>query len=496
MTKKVFVAALFLIFCSAAICFADVTLPNVLADHMVIQRGLPVHIWGSANPGEAVSVTFRNETKTATADNVGRWSVYLTPGEAGGPFTVAIKATNTITLSDVLVGDVWVASGQSNMELPMTRVDNSEAEIAAAKFPKIRIYWVNRATAEYPMEDTPAKTWTECSPQSVADSSAVAYYFARDIQARTGVPIGLIETFWGGSPAEAWTSLGALGADAALMPVFATRAKIVADQATVLRQNDDRYFLQAVEKAKAAGKTPPTKKWMDPYGWTPGSLFNAMISPFTPYAIRGVIWYQGETNGGKERAPLYAHLFQTLIRDWRRAWGEGDFPFLYVQLAGFRPAADGDWQTVRDAQRQTLSLRNTGMAVIFDISDPDNLHPTDKKDVGLRLALAARATTYGEKIEYSGPLVRQLTPEGGTLRIWFDHASGLNMKGAEVKGFEIAGSDGKFFPAQGKIDGFTVVISSPDVAAPVSARYGWSAAPDGNLFNREGLPASPFLAMK
>ncbi len=474
--------------------FADAALPALLADHMVLQRGLPVHIWGNAEPGESVAVTFRGETKTATTDDLGRWSIYLSPGDAGGPFSLVVKAINTITLSDVLVGDVWVASGQSNMELPLTRNENSAAEIAAAKYPRIRLFQVKKSTAEYPMEDVEAKSWAACTPETVADSSAAAYFFAREIQQRTGVPIGLIESYWGGSAAESWTSLKALAADAALMPVFAVRAKQVDNHAADLREvaKEEREYVKAAEQAKAEGKPDPGRRWRGPFEWSPGSLYNAMVAPLTPYAIRGVIWYQGESNGGKDRAFLYARLFQTMIRDWRRAWNEGDFPFLYVQIAPWNGAADGEWQVVRDAQRQTLALRNTGMAVIVDVGDPDNLHPTDKQDVGARLALAARAIAYGERIEYSGPLFRQFTHEEHGLRIWFDHGNGLVAKGGELKGFEVAGSDGKYSPAEAKLDGATVLLSSPTLPDPVSVRYGWSAAPDGNLFNREGLPASPF----
>ena len=419
---------------------ADVTLPSLLADHMVIQRGLPVHVWGMAAPHEAVSVTFRGETKSGTADDDGRWSVFLSPGEAGGPFQLNIKATNAITLNDILVGDVWVASGQSNMEFPMTGLVNAQAEIAAAQCPRIRLFRVEHKPADYPLDNVDSRGWAACTPETVADSSAVAYFFARTLQQKLGVPIGLIETFWGGTPAESWTSLHALSADASLMPVFAARAKTLATEFTAVlqRQREEREFQQAVEQAKTDGKPLPERQWHPDFAaWAPAALYNGMIAPLTSFAIRGVIWYQGESNSGPDRAPLYARLFQTMIRGWRNEWGEGDFPFLFVQIANWNTAAEDLWPDVRNAQRHTLALKNTGMAVTIDIGDAVDIHPKDKQDVGLRLALAARAIAYGEKVEWSGPLYRQVTHEEHALRVWFDHADGLAAKGAVLTGFEV-----------------------------------------------------------
>ncbi len=522
-SKRLSVLLVALLVLLAVSARADVTLPTLFADHMVVQRGLPVHIWGMAAPGESVSASFRGETRSTTADELGRWNLYLAAGDAGGPFQMTVQGASTITLHDVLVGDVWVASGQSNMELPLTRASNAEAEIAAAQYPKIRFFRLERRSSDYPLENAEAKTWAACTPETAVDSSAVAYFFARNIQQKTGVPIGLIESYWGGTAAESWTSLRAISADASLMPVFAVRNRAVESQATnLLRQeNEAREFEQAAAQAKAEGKPAPSRIWHPDFkGWAPSALFNAMISPLTPFAIRGVIWYQGETNAGPDRAALYAHLFQTMIQDWRRAWGQGDFPFLFVQLPNWITAPDGMWPEVRNAQRQTLALRNTAMAVTIDIGDPANLHPPNKQDVGLRLALAARVLVYGEKIEYSGPLYRQVTQEEHALRVWFDHAaSGLMAKlpapkpptanepatnppdakapasnVAELTGFEIAGADRKFVPAEAKIEGASVVVSSAAVPAPVFVRYAWAANPECNLYNRDGLPASPFQA--
>jgi sialate O-acetylesterase len=473
---------------------ADVTLPSALADHMVIQRGVPVHVWGIASAQENVTVTFRGETKSTNADELGRWSLYLAPGEAGGPFAMTVKSTNTITLNDVLVGDVWVASGQSNMEFPMKELLNAYAEIAGAQYPKIRIFRVEHRPSSYPRSDVAAQTWAACTPEGVADSSAVAYYFARDLYQKNNVPIGLLETFWGGTPAESWTSLRGLSADASLMPVFAERTHMVEEQeTTVLRlQKEDRDLEQAAVQARAEGKPVLGRPWHPDFdAWAPAALFNGMVAPLTRFPIRGVIWYQGEANAGRTAA-LYGRQLRTLIGDWRREWDLGDFPFLIVQLANWNAGADSNWPEVRDGQRQTLSLKNTGMAVTIDIGDAEDIHPKDKRDVGLRLALAARAIAYGEKIEWSGPLYRQLTKEDHALRVWFDHANGMNAKNGPLVGFEIAGADGKYVPADARIEGESVVVSSASVTEPVSVRYGWAANPTCNLYNREGLPASPF----
>jgi sialate O-acetylesterase len=495
-SARVAAAASYLLIVAVFSARAEVTLPSLLADQMVVQRGLPVHVWGKASEHESVSVTFRGETQSTTADDLGRWSLYLSPSEPGGPFQMVIKASNTIQLNDILVGDVWVASGQSNMEFPMKELANPDAEIAAAQYPKIRIFRVEHRPSDYPRSDVEATTWAPCTPENVAESSAVAYYFARDLHQKITVPIGLIETFWGGTAAESWTSLRTLSADASLMPVFAERAKMADERESALMRQaqEEREYQKAVEQAKAEGKPVPWRKWhFDFAAWAPAALFNGMIAPLTPFAIRGVIWYQGEANSGL-RAPLYAHLFQTLISDWRRAWDEGDFPFLFVQIANWNTEPDGRWPEVRDAQRQALALRNTGMAVTIDIGDPVDIHPKNKLEVGLRLARAARAITYGEKLEWSGPLYRQLTREEHALRVWFDHAAGLTAKGGPLIGFEVAGADGKYVAADAKIDGSSVIVSSSTVPEPTSVRYAWAPNPTCNLYNSDGLPASPFQA--
>jgi sialate O-acetylesterase len=488
--------------CSLAIfaclpAWADVALPALLADHMVIQRGLPVHVWGKAAEGESVSVTFRGSTRSTTADSIGQWSLYLPPVEAGGPYELTIKGNNRVTLTDIMVGDVWVASGQSNMEFPVKEAVNAQAEIAAADHPGIRLFHVKNKVAHYPLDDVEAEPWTSSTPQSISDFSAVAYFFGHHLHEKLHVSIGLIETSWGGTPAESWTSLHALSADASLMPVFSSWARMNDREAVhqLRREKELNEWRRAVDRAKTEGKQPPGIPWEPNIdsSWMPSGLYNAMIAPLTRFPIRGAIWYQGESNASRERASLYAHLFGTMIQDWRRSWGQGDFPFLFVQLANFKTSPDAKWPELRDAQRQTLALANTGMAVTMDIGASDDIHPTNKQDVGMRLALAARALTYGEKIEYSGPLYRQATPEGRSIRLWFDHVGGgLTVKGGSLTGFEIAGADRKFVPAEAAIEGATIMVSSPSVSAPVSVRYAWSDDPRCNLYNAEGLPASPF----
>jgi sialate O-acetylesterase len=475
---------------------ADVRLPKILASHMVVQRDSPVHVWGWAAAGEAVSVSFRGETKSATADDLGRWSVFLKPGAAGGPFALTVKGANAITLDDVLVGDVWIAGGQSNMEFAMRQAATADVDLPKAANDHIRLMIVNKVYSDYPKTDLDGRSWTASTPESARDFSAVAWYFAREIEAREHVPVGVIDSTWGGTVAEAWTSMTALGADASLTSVFAARGRQTEREPTALLE--DVLQKRQMEEAKAQGKPAPQFPWHPLLDmWAPAMLWNGMIAPLTPLPIRGVIWYQGESNSIIARNPaVYYHLFPALIEDWRRQWQIGDFPFLYVQIANFKSTPVEDWPTIRDAQLKTLELRNTGMAVTIDVGNPDNVHPTDKVTVSERLALAARAISYGEKLEYSGPLFRQVTTEGGSLRVWFDHAEGLQARNGGLTGFEVAGADGVFSPAEARIDGNTVVLNSSAVAQPVSARYGWANSPECHLYNGAGLPASPFTSVR
>ncbi len=489
-----------------AVLSAQVTLPTILTSHMVMQRDLPVHVWGLATPGEGVSVTFRGETRSTKANPLGRWSVYLKPGSAGGPFQLTVKGTpvpafgmeataQTITLDDVLVGDVWVASGQSNMEFAMRQAATAAEDLPHAAIPHIRLLMVKKLASEYAQDSVETEGWAVSSPETARDFSAVAWYFAREIEQREHVPVGVIDSTWGGTVGESWTRLTALGEDASLAPLFVARGKMTDHAADALLEQKDEQKQR--DEARAEGKPMPQFPWHPPLeSWAPGLLYNGMIAPLTPLPIRGVIWYQGESNSALARVHLYDRIMRTLIEDWRRQWGIGDFPFLYVQISNFKSTPAEDWATLRDQQLKTLQMRNTAMAVTIDIGNPDNVHPTDKVDVGLRLARAARALTYGENVEYSGPLFRQATPEGSAIRAWFDDAKGLMAKGGELTGFEVAGADGKFSPATATIEGTTVVATSPAVTEPVSVRYGWANSPQCNLFNGEGLPASPFTSAR
>jgi sialate O-acetylesterase len=491
---------MFLALLSVSLLHADVSLPKVLASHMVVQRDLPVHVWGSANAGEAVTVSFRTESRSTKANELGQWSVYLPPGPAGGPFVLTAKGNNTLTLEDVLVGDVWVASGQSNMEFEMRKASTAATDLPKAANARIRLMIVSRTAADYPRTDVnedPAGNgtmWAASTPETAKTFSAVAWYFAREIEEREHVPVGVIDSTWGGTVAEAWTSMTALGSDPGLAPVFTARGHMLEREATARLEETLRERERT--EATTQGKPVPPAPWHPLlHMWAPSMLYNGMIAPLTPFPIRGVIWYQGESNSALERAPSYERLFRTMIEDWRRQWQVGDFPFLYVQLANFISKPIEVWAPIREAQRRTLLLRNTAMAVTIDVGNPDDVHPTDKLTVGHRLALAARSVAYGEQLEFSGPLFRQVTPEGGSLRVWFDHAAGLEAKRGALTGFEVAGADGLFIPARATIDGNTIVLKSTAVEEPVSARYGWENSPECHLYNAAGLPASPFTSV-
>ncbi len=492
------VLGLILAFSVLSAC-AQVRLPNVLSSHMVLQRDRPIHLWGWANPGENVAVDFHGVHGTGTADALGHWSVSLPPEPAGGPYSLTVSASNAIALTDILVGDVWFASGQSNMQMPLNGfpgnavLDNGPEEIRNAAHPEIRLLHIKEKSSYYPLDDIESN-WTICTPETASSFSAAAYFFGREIAEKEHVPVGLIDSTWGGTVAEAWMSLDGISSDASLMPLFASWAAMTDEIA-------DMPAIQAKEKrdddaAKTANQMPPWHPWHpNPISWEPAGLYNAMVNPFTPFTIRGVIWYQGESNSALERAAMYQRIFPALIADWRRHWNEGNFPFLYVQISSFTSTPREDWAVIREAQRRTLAVTNTGMAVTIDIGNPDNVHPSDKQDVGHRLALAARTLSYGEPVEYSGPLYRQASVEGGAIRVDFDHAaSGLAAKGGALTGFEIAGDDRKFATATAAIDGNSVMISAKEVPNPKYVRYGWQNAPIVNLFNGEGLPASPFTS--
>ena len=489
---------LLLLVCVSPAAEAVVRLPAMISDHSVLQREAPIHIWGWADPGEGVTVSFHAQKVAATADRLGKWSVSLMPEHAGGPYTLTVAGANTLSVNDVLVGDVWFASGQSNMEFPLlgfggAPMKDSAAEIARATHPEIRLLRFEHNSSPYPLDDQGAR-WTLCTPETAAHFSAVAYFFGREIAEREHVPIGLIDSTWGGTPVAAWISMDGLAASASLAPVLRAWAR-QADQ-----QGEGPAQVAAEKRedaaATAAGKPGSAPKFHpDPASWAPAGLYNAMIAPAQGYSIKGALWYQGESDSMIPRAQLYEDSFAAMISDWRLHWQQGNFPFFFVQISSFTSSPAEEWGLVREAQRRTLKLADTGMAVTLDIGQADNVHPPDKQTVGARLALAARAIAYGEKVEFSGPLYRQATMEGSSMRLWFDHADRLNAKG-ELRGFEIAGHDQHFYPATAKIEGSTVLVAAPEVTRPELARYGWANAPQATLYNGEGLPASTFTSQE
>ena len=476
----------------AGTALGNVTLPALISDHMVLQQGMPVRVWGKADPGEQVRVKFQGQTVQTAADSGGKWEAWLKPLKAGAAAAqLTVAGNNTIVVQDVLVGEVWIGSGQSNMQWMVANSNNADEEIKNAKYPHIRLFQVKMQVADTAQADTEG-SWRLCDPETVGKFSAVEYFFGRDLHRHLKVPMGLIQSAWGGTPAQSWASRGAIDADPALKFIGDEWEKVLANYPAAKEKYEaalTKWKATPAEARKGAGPRPPAGPG---HQNTPGGLYNAMIAPLTPFAMRGVIWYQGESNATPPHAEPYRRLFRTMIEDWRAKWGIGSFPFLFVQLANFK--ANPHWPVLRESQTATLELRNTGMAVIIDIGESGNIHPKNKQEVGRRLMLSARAVAYGEKLVHSGPLFRELTSEGSQLRAWFDFASrGLRARdGAALTGFEIAGADGNFVPAQASIDGETVVASSPSVPAPVALRYAWADDPVCNLTNAEGLPASPF----
>lgn len=626
---------------------AQIKLPAIFSDNMVLQRNAKIPIWGTEKPEQKITVKIQQQSKTTTANRDGKWRVDLASMSAGGPYELTVSGTETITFKNVMIGEVWLCSGQSNMEMPLVStwatVNNFKAEVAAANYPDLRLCIVKRAKSTKSRTDVESEGWKSCDSTSVKNFSATAYFFGRQLQQKLGVPVGLIQSAWGGTIVEAWTSstslktvpemagfvkmlatspldsifdesafaekmaawnrkldeMDASPSDSApswINPDFDDSAwptmslpkpweraglpsfdgimkfrKVIRLPESFSKQNlqlnlgpiddaDVTYFngvqigamsiynqfrhyrvpanlLKAGENVIAvrvldtggdgglygkpealnllkdstqalslAGewryqlgeelKNLPPRPALANTPNRPTVLYNAMIAPLVPYAIRGAIWYQGESNAG--RAYQYRTLFPLLIKDWRARWGQGDFPFLFVQLANYQPVApepgDNDWAELREAQTMTLALPNTGMAVTIDIGDANDIHPGNKQEVGNRLALNARHLVYSENIAYSGPIYKSMKIEGNRIRLFFDHAQdGLMSKGGDkLHGFAIAGADRKFVWADAVIDGQTVMVSSPQITQPVAVRYAWAINPVCNLYNRAGLPASPF----
>jgi sialate O-acetylesterase len=628
---------------------AEVRLPAIIGDNMVLQQGTKVRIWGNAKAGERVIVTFQNKSTETVADAQGYWQVFIGPLKSGGPAELTVKGDNTVTIKNVLVGEVWLCSGQSNMEWPLANTIGATETLAQANYPEIRMFRVEHHTSAEPLKDLEGH-WIVTTPDEAAHFTAVGYFFGRELYQRLKVPIGLINSSWGGTPAEAWTSHDALVSSPELKPILdryesslnmLPQAKEAYAHA-LAQWEEKNLYIDAGNKGEALGYADPstsTADWskMDlpqqfetagllidgavwfrrvlelPESWAgkdlvlnltpiddqdvtyfngkkvgsigretpnsymvprkyvvPGSvvhggrnviavrvfdsageggfsrggamsigpnegdvislrgaweykvelalepkhpdwgsrpeavgvsnqnnpsvLYNAMIVPIVPFAIRGAIWYQGESNAG--RAYQYRTLFPIMIRDWRSAWGH-EFPFYFVQLANWHANKaepdESDWAELREAQTMTLREPQTGMAVTIDIGDENDIHPRNKLDVGRRLAAWALADTYGQKVVPSGPLFDRFTIEGDKVRIRFKHGGGLKTRdGGAVKGFAIAGEDRRFVWADARIDGDSVIVSSPKVLKPVAVRYAWADNPIANLYNAAALPASPF----
>lgn len=462
---------------------ADVTVPAILGDHMVFQAGHEMPFWGWADPGEEVTVTMtpadqtdggKPETVSAVAATDGRWFVKLPARSKMGTVEVSIVGKNQVTLTDVLIGDVWVCSGQSNMEWPVSASLNHQQEISEAKFPSIRVFKVERSTARLPQTQIDGK-WIECSPETVGDISAVGYFFARDLHLQLKRPIGLIQAALSGANCEAWISH------------------------TALKSDED--FAKILDRAEKANGDPNQANNPN----RASVLFNGMIAPLQPhpkpFPIKGTIWYQGESNFS--RAYQYRKLFPALITDWRRGWAQGDFPFLYVQLPNYvadkakpdHPAEpeESAWAELREAQAKALSLPKTGMVVTIDVGDARDVHPKNKQDVGHRLALSALRIAYGHDVVCFGPEFKSMKIVGDEVHLDFQHVErGLVAHGDQLKGFAIAGADKRFVWAMARIEGNTVIVSARELKEPVAVRYAWADNPDCNLFNQDGFPAAPF----
>ncbi|NJN25628.1 MAG: sialate O-acetylesterase [Cyclobacteriaceae bacterium] len=618
-----------------ALCFgsflslANVKVAQIFSDHMVLQRNVSAPVWGTATPGEKIIVEIQGMAVTTLTGKDGRWKVYLPPFEAGGPYVVTIRGNDALTLTDVMFGDVWVASGQSNMAWKLENAQNGAEEIEAANYPDIRMFYVPRTVASAPKNDLNDGQWDICTPEIAKEFSAVAYFFGKELHQDINVPIGLINCNWGGTAAEAWTStemlktlpdfeqqmadlqqepnweadmeanrqreseknklistsnkglelgvtkinynsndwpvviapkwkedlkgivwmrkvieipsefkgqeikfdLGRIDNQATVyfneqelgttgsprFAEFTVPAKLVKSGKNVIAVRllhrwgtanfagpEDRMKLYAPNGAVLENLAGPWKyltglepdfPQVNSYQNYPSSLFNGMVNPIIPYGIKGVIWYQGESNAG--RAYQYQTLFPAMIQDWRVRWGLDYFPFLYVQLANYmdipeQPQED-DWAELREAQLMALRLPNTGMAVTIDIGEMFDIHPRNKQEVGHRLALAAKSIAYDQDLEWSGPLYRSMVVNGRDVEITFDHVGkGLQVKGDQLEGFQIAGKDKKFYWAEAQIVGGKVFVTSDKVTEPVAVRYAWAINPKANLYNKNGLPASPF----
>ena len=453
----------------ASLCAADLKLAALFSDHMVLQRDKPVPVWGRADAGESVTVEFAGQKKSAIADATGKWQVKLDPMTASAESRALIVQSGNpdrkLQIADVLVGEVWLGSGQSNMAMRISGAQNYKNEQATANLPLIRTFNEGSNASAKAQTDASGK-WTVCSPETVGTFSATLFFFGRELQRELKVPVGLINSSVGGTPIESW---------------------IAAEVQQPKRKGAATSRPKAPKPRPAGNRTAAPERKNDA-----GGLFNGKIAPLIPYALRGVLWYQGEANTHPGKGLSYQHQLPLLVTDWRKRWNE-ELPFAWVQLPNFNRPGEG-WSLVREAMLKTLSLPKTGMAITVDVGEADNIHPKNKQEVGRRLSLWALGAVYGVKVPaISGPLPTGHAIKGNTISIPFKHTEGgLVAKDGVLTGFLIAGADKQWKPAQAAIDGDKVLVSSAEVAKPVAVRYAWASVAVCNLFNGAGLPASPF----
>ncbi|HYP16493.1 MAG TPA: sialate O-acetylesterase [Opitutus sp.] len=479
----------------------ELSLAPLFSDRAVLQCDKPLPVWGRATPREKIVVSFRGQVARTTTDADGRWIVYLEPVPASTePADLIVEGAERIVLSDVLVGEVWLAAGQSNMEWPVSHLEAEEQRMAQVDLPLVRHLRIEHAVAAAPAETAKTSGWQAASPQSVGGFTAVGYFFARELHRRLGVPVGIVHSSWGGTVIESWMS-DASRAGTSLAGTIEARWQQAMSEWTPERIARYPADLEAWQQAEDNAKTTKTKNplpWPQPPATPdsparPGGLFNAMIAPLQPGALRGVLWYQGESNVG--RAAEYAELFPAMIRAWRANWGDDALPFYFVQLPNYGDdnPTGRQWARLREAQTAALKLPATAMAVAIDVGDAENLHPTNKAEIGRRLALLARSQIYGFPGDTFSPTYASAARDGTAIRVKFNHANtGLVAHLRPVQSLEIAGADKVFHPAVGKIDRDTLLVSSPKVKEPVAVRYAWSNAPVANLFSGAGLPVAPF----
>ena len=496
MTRSIFLVLATCLISQA--CQAELKLSPIFGDSMVLQREQPIHIWGWTKPSTAVTARIAGKEGNTQANEAGRFDLLLDPLPAGGPHSLTISADETKTFQDVLIGEVWLCSGQSNMAWPVSSGKDSDLELLTANDPNLRLISVPQVASQEPLNDFDGR-WESCTPETVRSFSAVGYYYGRQLQQTLGIPVGLIDNAWGGSAAEAWVPLEDLEKAGVYGELLKDWDEKIAEYSRTAKVGQERYQQRlATWQANKKGPRPRPPKNLIESNKRPANLYNGVLHPVIGYTLQGVIWYQGEANAS--RAYQYRHLFPLMIQTWRTRWGQGDFPFYWVQLADFRAETqvpgDSDWAELREAQTMAMSkLPNTGQAVIVDLGESADIHPRNKQDVAKRLARWPLAKQYGFDIAFQSPLYRSVTFSNGKANVVFDHV-GRGLDTFDIKeplGFTVAGADQRFVTAEARIIGKNVVeVWSPEVAQPVSVRFGWADNPVRNLQSFDGLPVTPF----